>query len=113
MLSGTRWDSEVYDVKANIDRTLTYEENQRNIRSQLGIQTRNRGVEELNQRVAEAQRARQTRQDTLRQTGRYQGEENLLIDRLFQALPPGKRTSASGRVYYERRANRSDRGRLV
>lgn len=31
-----------------------------------------------------------------------------LRDLSYYALPPGRRTSASGRVYYERRSNRSD-----
>lgn len=34
-------------------------------------------------------------------------------DKLYKALPPGKRISASGRTYYERRANRSDKGKLL
>lgn len=34
-------------------------------------------------------------------------------DKLYAALPPGKRISASGRTYYERRANRSDKGKLL
>jgi hypothetical protein len=38
---------------------------------------------------------------------------NQAYDRRFQALKPGKRTSASGNTYYEYRANRSDRGKLL
>jgi hypothetical protein len=34
-------------------------------------------------------------------------------DKRFQAIKPGKRTSASGNTYYERRANRSDKGKLL
>jgi len=40
-----------------------------------------------------------------RQTGR---SKNLARDRKLKALPPGKRRSASGKVYYEYRQNRSD-----
>ena len=34
-------------------------------------------------------------------------------DKRYQAKKPGKRTSASGNTYYENRANRSDRGKLL
>ena len=34
-------------------------------------------------------------------------------DKRYQAKKPGKRTSASGNTYYENRANRSDKGRLL
>ena len=34
-------------------------------------------------------------------------------DKRYQAKKPGKRTSASGNTYYESRANRSDKGRLL
>jgi hypothetical protein len=37
----------------------------------------------------------------------------LDYDKRYQALKPGKRTSASGNTYYENRANRSDRGKLL
>jgi len=40
-----------------------------------------------------------------RQTGK---SKNLARDRKLKALPPGKRRSASGKVYYEYRQNRSD-----
>ena len=39
------------------------------------------------------------------QTGR---SKNLSRDKKLEALPPGKRISASGKVYYEYRQNRSD-----
>ena len=39
------------------------------------------------------------------QTGR---SKNLSRDKKLKALPPGKRISASGKVYYEYRQNRSD-----
>ena len=34
-------------------------------------------------------------------------------DKRYQALRPGKRVSDSGNIYYENRANRSDRGKLL
>ena len=34
-------------------------------------------------------------------------------DKRYSAKKPGKRTSASGNTYYENRANRSDRGKLL
>jgi len=39
------------------------------------------------------------------QTGR---SKNISRDKKLKALPPGKRISASGKVYYEYRQNRSD-----
>ena len=46
---------------------------------------------------------------------RYQrGRSNIAVDRKFKALPPGKRRSRRGRIYWETRKNRSDMpGRLV
>lgn len=41
------------------------------------------------------------------------GTSNIAFDKRHQALPAGKRTSASGNVYYESRANRSDAGKLL
>jgi len=56
MLAGTRHDSEMFDISAHIDRSLHLGENLTNIRSQLGISTRNRGMEQLHQHTAERQR---------------------------------------------------------
>lgn len=41
------------------------------------------------------------------------GTSDKKIDRTKQAKPVGKRTSANGKVYYETRANRSDKGKLL
>lgn len=41
------------------------------------------------------------------------GSSNIEKDKKLQALAPGKRKSASGRTYYEYRANRSDAGKLL
>lgn len=51
----------------------------------------------------------QTPAQKVRQTG---GSDRLL-DKTRQALPPGRRKSVSGNTYYERRANRSDKGKLL
>ena len=48
-----------------------------------------------------------TKKSPLRQTG----SSNTKFDKLVQAMKPGKRTSASGNVYYERRYNRTDKGK--
>lgn len=40
--------------------------------------------------------------------GKQIGSSNRSKDKLHQAKKPGKRISASGNVYYESRANRSD-----
>lgn len=40
------------------------------------------------------------------QTGK---RKSVRADRKKSALPPGKRLSTSGKVYYERRRNRSDK----
>jgi len=36
------------------------------------------------------------------------GKSDKIWDLRFKALPPGKRISKTGKVYYERRTNRSD-----
>jgi len=45
----------------------------------------------------------------VRQSSRQTGKTNLSRDLRKRALAPGRRVSATGRVYYERRANRSDK----
>ena len=47
------------------------------------------------------------------QSDRQVGRSNTAKDASRQAKAPGKRTSSTGRVYYERRANRSDRGFML
>jgi hypothetical protein len=46
---------------------------------------------------------------TIKQTG----TSNKAYDKRFSAKPPGKRKSKSGNIYTEKRANRSDKGRLL
>ena len=113
MLAGTKVSTEMFDVKAHIDRTLSYNENVRNIRNLTGITTRNYGLEQHEQRKVEQKREQVRRQDPDRQTGRIQNAHNREIDMRFQAMRPGRRRSQSGHRYYERRENRSDRGKLL
>lgn len=40
---------------------------------------------------------------------KQKGSSNKFFDRLYSALPPGKRKSKSGNVYYEYRKNRTDK----
>jgi hypothetical protein len=101
------------DISAMMDRNLNYRENRANIQKISGIQTRNFGMEAIHQKSAEQKAERVRRQDPDRLTGRWQNPHNLLIDQRFQAMRPGKRFSANGRRYYERRSNRADRGKLL
>lgn len=113
MLAGTRWDTDKFDISAHIDRSLRFDENRRNIAGMLGINIsgRDRGTEELQIKASEQARTRARRQaDPLWQTGRFTNQER---DRRYQAKRPGKRFSRNGRRYYERRENRSDRGKLL
>ncbi|MEI7509961.1 MAG: hypothetical protein WCJ62_10915, partial [Flavobacterium sp.] len=40
------------------------------------------------------------------------GQTNIPRDAVRKAMPSGKRTSATGKVYYENRANRTDKGKI-
>lgn len=104
MLAGTRVDSEMFDIRAHLDSTLSYGENKANIQKIAGVTTRNRGMEQYHQRSDEQARERKRRQNPLRQVG----FSNEALDRLLHAQAPGKRRSASGKRYYEYRQNRSD-----
>jgi len=44
-----------------------------------------------------------------RQTGKKQTKKGRTADGRFAAKKPGKRISKTGRTYYERRRNRSDK----
>jgi hypothetical protein len=109
ILAGTRWDNQQFDIHAHIDRSLHYDENVKNIRGILGIQTRQRGVEAIHQHEQERQREHTRRLDTTRQTGQIQNAHNQALDAMLHALHPGRRMSATGHIYYERRENRSDK----
>ena len=54
-----------------------------------------------------------TKSRTKRSATYQRGTSNIEKDKKRQALAPGKRKSASGRTYYEYRANRSDAGKLL
>jgi hypothetical protein len=92
MLTGRGIERDAFDISANLDRSLTYRENRRNISDMLGLGGSERDY-------AGEHYARQT------------GFTHTEIDRRLLALHPGKRRSHSGRTYYERRANRSDMDR--
>ena len=109
MLSNTRWNNEMFDISAHVDSTLSFGENKRNIQNILGIQTRDRGLEHMHHQQESRKRAMNLRKDTLRQTGPIQGDIGHRMDMMLHALPPGRRISHTGRRYYERRENRSDR----
>jgi len=53
------------------------------------------------------------RKRTIARKNRQTGSTDVSLDKQKKALRPGKRISASGNVYYERRANRSDVGKLL
>ncbi len=44
----------------------------------------------------------------LKKAAHQTGTSDLRRDRLYKALPPGKRISRTGHIYYEYRKNRSD-----
>lgn len=60
-------------------------------------------------REVKAERLR--RSDPLHQGGRIQTAYGIALDAARMAMLPGRRISASGHRYYERRVNRSDRSR--
>jgi len=53
-------------------------------------------------------RIRKRRGKTVKKVSHQVGRTNPEVDRRFEALPPGKRISASGKEYWETRKNRSD-----
>jgi hypothetical protein len=53
--------------------------------------------------------AKRTMSAGVRQSTRQTGTSKLTRDLKKEALPPGRRESAAGNVYYERRKNRSDK----
>lgn len=104
MLAGTRIDSEMFDIRAHLDSTLSYDENLKNIQRITGQSPRNRGMEQYRQGNEDRARERTRRQNKNRQVG-FSTEA---IDRLLYAHPPGRRISRTGHRYYEYRQNRSD-----
>jgi len=57
---------------------------------------------------ARSKTGRKPRGRVLKATTRQTGRSDLARDRQRKAMQPGKRRSASGRIYYETRKNRSD-----
>jgi len=61
-----------------------------------------------------AKRTTRSRRRVIYAKNRQTGTSVRKIDARRRALPPGKRRSASGRVYYEYRKNRTDKkGRRI
>ena len=59
--------------------------------------------------MAKAKKKTKTKGGKLRQTGGKRTVRGLLQDEKISAKKPGRRISKTGKVYYERRGNRSDR----
>jgi len=95
---------EMPDIHSMMDRTLSYRENRDNVSREMGMNQRNRGLEEYNLDLIEQERARQRRAGGMRQT-----ERGLAQDLTLFAMTPGKRISKEGKRYYENRPNRCDR----
>lgn len=57
--------------------------------------------------------AAKNKMQAVRAAKKQTGSSNIKIDKLIQAKPPGKRITKSGSIYYESRANRSDKGVLL
>ena len=108
-LSRAGIDTEKFDVKAHIDRTLRYGENLGNIMHMHGKGRRQRDY------VAERDEARARRRKELRKKGRQTGvNRSEAQDRKLLAKYPGRRKARkSGQRYYERRVNRSDVSRTL
>lgn len=126
MIAGSRYDTDTIDTRSLIDRTLSYGENRENIGQQLGINRRNRAQEEYEQREAQARSrmgGQQVRdapeswlglydEDVYQETHSRAAPPFRQIDKgrcKNQCLPPGKRMSATGNIYYERRRYESRR----
>jgi len=58
--------------------------------------------------VAETLKVLKQRGRTIVPRGTQRGTSNIKIDKTRIALPPGKRISKTGNIYYEGRKNRSD-----
>lgn len=54
-----------------------------------------------------------TKKPAIKKVVKQTGSSNLLYDKKRQALPVGKRLSANGNTYYEKRADHSDKGKLL
>lgn len=113
MLERSGYDPELFDIEAHYDRKINRTENVKNVARMHGINLsgRDRGVDFLKIQEMERKKTRKIRSDPMYQTGRL---SNQTWDLRFQAMPPGKRFSRkTGRRYYERRENRSDRGYMI
>lgn len=110
-------DTELGDLKSDIDRTLSFQENKSMIMKARGVspkkatdyhsQHERAHIHAHGGKVTGYHQARITRSE---QEGEYYqiGTSHREIDRLVDAKWPGKRKSATGHYYVERRKNWSD-----
>jgi hypothetical protein len=74
----------------------------------------NKDVKAENKKSGKKVTKKQATKKEVKQTYTKQtGGSSKMYDLRFQAMPPGKRKSATGKTYYEYRANRSDQGKLL
>lgn len=103
MLSNRGVETEKVDIEAYYDRSLTYHENVQNFQKQFGGFHKSVPIRPAG---AFLKRGRKS----IREDEFYQrGHSHTDIDKRKSAKLPGKRRSRTGKKYYERRKNRSDR----
>ena len=104
-----------YDILALMDSKFGYEENFKNVKANIGVSKgtfRNQWEEVATERKRKSGLLQERRQsgDPLWQATSFHDRLNLEMDRRLQAQPPGRRISQiSGKRYYERRFNRTDK----
>ena len=104
-----------YDILALMDSKFGYEENFKNVKANIGVSKgtfRNQWEEVSSERKRKSGLLQERRQsgDPLWQATSFHDRLNLEMDRRLQAQPPGRRISQiSGKRYYERRFNRTDK----
>ena len=79
----------------------------------LSFETKSPAVKKVAVKKPVAKKAATKKTATKKSPLRQTGSSNKKYDERVSAMKPGKRTSASGGVYYERRADRSDKGKKL
>jgi hypothetical protein len=104
-----------HDILALMHSNLNYNENLEVIKANIGVSKgtfRNQWEEVSAERSRKSGLLRERRQsgDPLWQATSFHDRLNLEMDRRLPALPPGRRISqVTGKRYYERRFNRTDK----
>ena len=104
-----------YDLLMEMDSQLSYNANLKLIKEKIGVSKgtfRNQWEEVSSERKRKSGLLQERRQsgDPLWQATSFHDRLNLEMDRRLQAQPPGRRISQiSGKRYYERRFNRTDK----